>query len=538
MNAAPLATTTARWQALPAEFIRTLLYLVAEMEQPARRSWNKPASLGWIRLSHVCRSWRTVALRDVPVLWARHATIFPSALDTCIERAHNEPLVIEFTDARGEYRDRLVSLLPMACGLRDEEVSRAPDEPHWATTLQGCPIPLLVELTIMRPDLTDGRVSVSIKSSLLAPLLRHCTLGSFMPIKAPSLQSLDLSGGNYPFIRLPDLLKVLRGMRSLVSLRLHRKPTEPDDAASQAKPAQLSNLKYFHIEGSTATQALRYLSSIITSSGVTLIAEIHAPKPALWKKLLESRTVMSSRTVAPDTLILRHAYDDPDNISMDHAGFTSLPYNVTLTSQWSHSALSSSTPMSGLTLGIEVADDDEGRPHARKILSAFQPLVSTYVRRLCIVRPDVALGIDDDTTYKADREKFRSVFRPWSNLRALCLIKAGRGVLRALRIRDEDSKSDVLLPSLRELELEVDGHREPDYWWIELGVMLQSRTAVGFPLERFILLGRKCPKEAKEHWHPMNTLVDDLKSTGRSEFRVPCTEVFVDERKLCLKHAA
>lgn len=49
---------------------------------------------------------------------------------------------------------------------------------------------------------------------------------------------------------------------------------------------------------------------------------------------------------------------------------------------------------------------------------------------------------------------------------------------------------DIFLTSLREPELEVDGHIEPEYWWEELELMFQSRAYAGYPLERFVLRGR------------------------------------------------
>lgn len=198
----------------------------------------------------------------------------------------------------------------------------------------GMPYPDSCRVDTQAPDLTDGEVSMSVKSSLIAPFLRHCTLGSFIPIKAPALQSLDLSGGDHPFLELNNLLKVLRGMHTLASLHLRRRPTEPDDAAFKPKPVHLASPN----RGSTATQALRYFSAIIPSTGATLIADMH-PLVSLSRQHVVAKAVMASMNSRLDTLILRPAYDDPDNISFDHAGFSSLPYDLTLTNQLNRTAL-------------------------------------------------------------------------------------------------------------------------------------------------------------------------------------------------------
>ncbi|VDB85314.1 unnamed protein product [Peniophora sp. CBMAI 1063] len=332
-------------------------------------------------------------------------------------------------------------------------------------------------------------------------------------------------------MELPELVKMLRRMQSLVSLTLHRERRESDDAPFKGKPVQLPHLRHFHCEGSTATQALRYWSSIIPSpsSEATLLEDIYDPDHKLWKKILESKAVTSSRRVFPDTLLLRHAYDDPYNISFEHAEFTSLPYEFTFTSEWAYSALSSSSPPSGITLRVEVEYEDKGRPHGRDILVSLQPLVAQHIRRLCIVQPDVALGIDDHTRYREDREMLRSTFRPWSQLRALCIVKPGSGTLRALRIRDEDEKDDTLLPLLRELEIEVRGH-EPDGWWFELHYMLMSRRDARCALERFTLHGLDCPTKNAPYMSSKKSTMVELTSDCHSAMFPPCTKIFVDER--------
>ncbi|KAI0033008.1 hypothetical protein K488DRAFT_14992, partial [Vararia minispora EC-137] len=50
-----------------------------------------PSSLGWIRITHVSRHWRAVALH-VPLLWARSVCTLPAAFAVLLQRAKSAPL--------------------------------------------------------------------------------------------------------------------------------------------------------------------------------------------------------------------------------------------------------------------------------------------------------------------------------------------------------------------------------------------------------------------------------------------------------------
>ena len=97
---------------LPFELLSIIFEIVAESEPPCspvtdiernsvqkksdpcmrKRLWDdavQGGSLGWIRLCHVCCTWRSYICEEMPLLWARHIGCFrsPDALEEMLQRA-------------------------------------------------------------------------------------------------------------------------------------------------------------------------------------------------------------------------------------------------------------------------------------------------------------------------------------------------------------------------------------------------------------------------------------------------------------------
>ena len=79
--------------ALPPELLARVFHFHALVEPP----WSSMQNLGWIRVTHVCRQWRHVALDDLS-LWATITGFWPSTelMSESLVRARNAPLVIDF----------------------------------------------------------------------------------------------------------------------------------------------------------------------------------------------------------------------------------------------------------------------------------------------------------------------------------------------------------------------------------------------------------------------------------------------------------
>ena len=85
------------------DVLRELFDTVADIDPP-RTSFHddddsdtEDGSLGWIRMTHVCRRWRRIGL-DMSVLWARIICMFPAGVKTIAQRTKATPLTLHFRD--------------------------------------------------------------------------------------------------------------------------------------------------------------------------------------------------------------------------------------------------------------------------------------------------------------------------------------------------------------------------------------------------------------------------------------------------------
>jgi F-box-like len=91
---------------LPPELLSRIFHFHALEEQ----SWLSPETLGWIRVTHVCRHWRRVALED-STLWATISGIPRSKrwIAEMLARAKCAPLIINLIDAPD---NAIISMFP------------------------------------------------------------------------------------------------------------------------------------------------------------------------------------------------------------------------------------------------------------------------------------------------------------------------------------------------------------------------------------------------------------------------------------------
>ncbi|VDB86382.1 unnamed protein product [Peniophora sp. CBMAI 1063] len=76
---------------LPPEILASIFLFVAMDDPPRKRYFpsQEPSRLGWVRISHVSKLWRSLCLRT-PDLWALHVAILPDALTEFLERAGDD----------------------------------------------------------------------------------------------------------------------------------------------------------------------------------------------------------------------------------------------------------------------------------------------------------------------------------------------------------------------------------------------------------------------------------------------------------------
>ncbi|KAJ2928744.1 hypothetical protein H1R20_g8216, partial [Candolleomyces eurysporus] len=79
----------------------------------------------WIRVTHVCRHWRAVAL-DCPALWSDLLFVGPKITEMMLQRSKSAPLTVTFSESPVRYHDVLCKIASQTGRLRDFELHNSP----------------------------------------------------------------------------------------------------------------------------------------------------------------------------------------------------------------------------------------------------------------------------------------------------------------------------------------------------------------------------------------------------------------------------
>jgi hypothetical protein len=234
-----------------------------------------PDRLGWIRLSHVCRHWRDVALA-YPSLWDH----IPFSLGerwsrTALERAKSSELVIRHLLYVGTPGYQLLTRSDFLSELLDRvsvlELGGAPDALNLALSHLRKPAPRLQVLAIQadRPTGANEGWPFSLPRGLFqheTPALRELNLDNCFPsMIPPNLYilrhlSICLRQPKREFARSQNVFSLLRGMVNLETLVLkHCLPQESDDITESLDLPSLKSIDLVDSHGSIS-QFLRVVS--------------------------------------------------------------------------------------------------------------------------------------------------------------------------------------------------------------------------------------------------------------------------------------
>ncbi|VDC01288.1 unnamed protein product [Peniophora sp. CBMAI 1063] len=314
-----------------------------EAEEPlyVYPSWGRRGSLGWIKCSHVCRSWRSILL-DMRSLWAKVVGILPAAIPETLERAGNRPLHLTLR----ETLERRIPYIPWT-SLDSVETIRSI---HIVFTLSADDTDKYVELTYLlhhttHPILEEvdifGNMAIHTESfhrdlaaSLDAPMLRTLRLNNFFTFfRSCPLTTLSLAFNEYhdeaePEMPLRTLLKVLRRVRdTLEDLELRdcfsRASVDVSRAAGLA-PIVMPRLRRMRLVGRTPDlDAL--LNCLETPSGcATYYRAVDKDTDEMdlhsWTFDLLRRTLADMKDTLPEGHIagirLQHAWDADEDLDI------------------------------------------------------------------------------------------------------------------------------------------------------------------------------------------------------------------------------
>ncbi|KZV68451.1 hypothetical protein PENSPDRAFT_687223 [Peniophora sp. CONT] len=201
-------------QDLPKDFIPGLYKALSAIDRPTTRD------LGWIRLTHVDRTWRSAGMA-MPSLWARDYGTMAShdAADTFRARACGTPLTVSISGRLSKrHEDVLIHVVSASiCSIKT--LSLVSHSYPWSSLVAGKRLPELCELDLDDGE-RDGRFNgFKFEPTLYAPKLTHASLRgtrAFLLV-APSLISLTLTN---VLASSCGIFDILRGTPSLEHLVL------------------------------------------------------------------------------------------------------------------------------------------------------------------------------------------------------------------------------------------------------------------------------------------------------------------------------
>ncbi|KZV59133.1 hypothetical protein PENSPDRAFT_660128 [Peniophora sp. CONT] len=256
------------------DILLELFNLVAETDSPYALPWADPGPLryhlGWIRLTHVCRLWRTLLIDDMPSLWARVIChLPPHTHDTVLARAQNQPLSLtvslDATFGDQSFYSPLNQRPPPKHPLRDclrdfclTNITRARSIDarscrwNWIPDFRDLQLPHLTHIELYQAQPIGDATPVAYLLPLDAPKLVSVKLQHIAAtFTSTSIRSLTLHGNAIFCAREWSLLHVLESLKQLSFLELEMRPPQAVDWRTRVTSLiELACLKHVHLYGS------------------------------------------------------------------------------------------------------------------------------------------------------------------------------------------------------------------------------------------------------------------------------------------------
>ena len=292
---------------------------------------NDTGGLEWIRVTHVCRHWREVAL-GCQTLWAHLSFASPEFTETMLARAKNAPLHVESLNDWGQPRmpevlGRVLSQTERLRVVRLEFSDWDVDDGTFNSTLSNLtsPAPLLESLSLschrdtppaQFPVAFTGGPSAAPKLKTLHLLNVAVRSWDLLPL-ARGLTTLYLDGEDNDSLPNPGLpawrklLSSLSSMPSLQDLTLHRflPRGQLPESQTQSTPLRLANIGSLTLTDSTPSIEILLKSVLIPSTSCVRLDLIDCPGIAPIRKLMsefarsccfQARTVLQKFRVGED----------------------------------------------------------------------------------------------------------------------------------------------------------------------------------------------------------------------------------------------
>ncbi|TFY73441.1 hypothetical protein EWM64_g10571 [Hericium alpestre] len=191
---------------LPPEVLSQIFQYIAVVEQSYPRTRYFPpflgssGTLGWIKITHVCRQWRDVALADSR-LWAKTVCALPSATPEMLQRSGTAPITINHDFSYYRNKSRILKSVQLALThiARTKEIRISANKrilTNIVDSLQDNPAPILETLELcLSADARTGffyeSVHLPARICSSTPRLRNLILDNCsIPWDSPLLRNL------------------------------------------------------------------------------------------------------------------------------------------------------------------------------------------------------------------------------------------------------------------------------------------------------------------------------------------------------------
>ncbi|KAI0321079.1 hypothetical protein OF83DRAFT_1280682 [Amylostereum chailletii] len=306
---------------LPPEMIAQVFEFSALMDPPQR---GRPGPLGWIRVAHVCRAWRQVALQ-YPTLWTNiHFTLGATWTEAFFTRAKSAPISIKTTvNPSGKYVDRVYKEYPFDADIirshlwHTASLELDGNMTSLNTVIQSLSLPApkleVLKLTAHDKPTTSYSYSQSQSLSRTRPFLPPDFLGKDTPsLRHVALRDISFSWTSLPFRTLASLtISMSRGEDPDKSLAPHIHHDEPFSSLVAALDA-MTGLEELALDGcipsrlpvqtSSNTANLPRLTSLTLAGPVERLAD-------LWRSLHISPFAKLYLKCALQSSTIEAAYD-------------------------------------------------------------------------------------------------------------------------------------------------------------------------------------------------------------------------------------
>jgi hypothetical protein len=283
------------------------LHLV-DNDMPFPEEIGKPGSLGWVRLTHVCRRWRDIGL-SLAAIWAGDSLCaLPKAFPITLERARDCPL----TFRRVRKKNELMPLSKQQLDAVYRHISRITTLCHthpgsWSSLLHGKCLPLLKTLDIC--GLAERWDFIDLQQLEATSLITLSFRNMYIPFVAHALRSFSLYSTHVRksvVISIPDILDAISQSPLLERLIFVDSLDERTQCAPGRHKTSLMHLRYMELHG-TGTEYLELWKYVDVPLNVSLklsISHVDSFLPVLTATRSQSQLPSRSMLRIKSSIVL------------------------------------------------------------------------------------------------------------------------------------------------------------------------------------------------------------------------------------------